>query len=205
MTSVIVTAEESVILRSAKRSKLRLVRSGYQVYTGELNGRKVKIFRQEVPLHGSFPANQRQRRHSLWFVRVDGEPVGESGRFSDARKLAEDCCVANDPVKVASITVFASNIEAVTSEGQRRSIRLDLVRKGDRVRFLDDAEFELKPRLRASVSADEAGDVLQVNPAAPGLLVHVRSIAKDVIRRRAIFVRPEQVQLIISADDPRVA
>lgn len=82
---------------------LTLSRRGYQRYEGECEGKKVWIGSEDVALHGSFPANRRQRRVRVWRVKVDGIDIGpEQGMKSlrEARQVALEACRPT-PVDVA--------------------------------------------------------------------------------------------------------
>lgn len=90
-----------------------LTRTGYQRYSGVLpDGRRVWVGCESRVSHGTYPAGRRQKRESVWLVRVDGVDLGEGRTFAEARALLE---------RAASEVRVAFEAEAVTVTARMRA------------------------------------------------------------------------------------
>lgn len=90
-----------------------LTRTGYQRYSGVLpDGRRVWVGCESRVSHGTYPAGRRQKRESVWLVRVDGVDLGEGRTFAEARALLE---------RAASEVRVAFEAEAVTVTAHMRA------------------------------------------------------------------------------------
>lgn len=156
-------------------SPLVLHRSGFRTYEGTCNGKVIKIRRDEVVAHGSFPRNKRQRRNSVWSVFVDGTEVGSTPTMEEARALA---------LKSAALTLRAY-VNTLDSEGHSNSTRIQDIHAGDRVRLEDDSE----------------ADVLRVDQS--GVIVSLPITEAGQTASKEVRVPVSKVTLLLSSDDPR--
>lgn len=88
----------------------------------------------------------------------------------------------------------------VKLEGGEGAIRLEDVRRGDRVRLLKDLE---EGKLRAE--RDALVDVVSVQPTDPSLVVMATVQNGKAVTQQTMKVRPEDVAIVVNSDDPRVA
>lgn len=108
---------EECISITASADGLALRRSGYQRYTGDCNDHKVWIGGDSVVSHGSFPGGRRQRRETVWKVKVDGDEVGEAKSLKEARALAIERCGGEVPTpdELSDVPVSDDMAPVVTS------------------------------------------------------------------------------------------
>lgn len=100
---------------------LQLRRKGYQRYVAEHvdeKGEKHKVWigGESKVEHGSYSGNTRQRRKTVWVVKIDGEEVGEEKTLKDARELAEAKLGIVQPVTPVSPAAPAAGPAAGTVE-----------------------------------------------------------------------------------------
>lgn len=84
----------SIEVTAADLGGLQLKRKGYQRYVAEHvdeegETHKVWIGGEHKVEHGSYSGNSRQRRKTMWVVKVDGEEIGEEKSLKAAREMAE--------------------------------------------------------------------------------------------------------------------
>lgn len=103
---------------------------------------------------------------------------------------------------VRHVVRTAGSIDVMDSEGNTRSTYLEGVRRGDRVRFKDDTKVGAKGG-NATVAREELGEVESINLSGPSLTVSVPAKRGKVRSTFAVDVRPEDVVLMLSSDDPR--
>jgi hypothetical protein len=204
-------------LRIAAIDRLILRRSGFKTYEGSFNGKKIRVQAEELVEKGSYPGNRRQKRRQTWRVDVDGDTVGEAPSFREARQLAFAACVkfpdgsstgCDGP---GSVRRSAGIISVIDTQGQEHTTYIEQAKPGDRVRFKRGLKVKSEGGGMVEIEGGMMGEVQAVNPSAPSLTVFVRGVSRHdrgkemKIGRHSVTVPAEEVALILSTEDPRVA
>lgn len=186
---------------TAQLGNFILRRVGHGTYTGEFNGKKIRVQSEELIEHGSYPGNRRQKRSTLWKVAIDGIDAGEAPTLREARALAYDKCVTVPPT-----TRVAGVIQVLDTEGQEHTAHIESVKDGDRVKFKDAFVGETKEG-KVSIAAGALATVQAVRVDGPTLIVEARGEMKKgkslQIGMHSVEVPVDAVQLILSSGDPR--
>lgn len=180
-----VVNDQRVIHVGSVRSKVadvKLHRIGWKSYECEVGGKKCRIKAVDLPIHGSFPANQRQRRQSSWAVSVEGENIGYAKTLTEARQM------------LASFTKTAYHLSI-----PKGNVRMETARAGDRVRLKTAVTIDNKRR----VEAGELCEILDIRTSS----LTLRGMGQEGLSRKEMEfqVRPEAVMLLQSkfAQDPK--
>ena len=104
----------------------------------------------------------------------------------------------------------AGVISVVDTEGQEHTTYIEQAKPGDHVRFKRPLKVKTADGM-LEIEGGVMGEVQEVNPSAPSVTVFVRGTSRHDrgkemrIGRHSVTVPAEEVSLLLSIDDPRVA